>query len=349
MKPSAPRAVASSLALAATFEIALFVSKETPSVYGHAPWLNDPYDTAVSFALFCIPLIVAPSVARLVADWYLPDRNAPERIADLQRACWVALVLVACTLAACWAAVAAGANRTAWNPVTAVQVAMLALFTGSTIAGATGIRRAAAAVRTAVATVLTDDEVAAPGSRSVPDWLGDMIGVGRILARFGGRPGRPVAGALDWADERVAPFLRRHPVGAAAVLASTVGVLVTIPQSLNEGYGPVVAAVFFCIATSGVFAFVASAGWYLRVVRTERAPSPRVPVIPALVLGAAAVPVALAFRAWFWSFVGAHPRGSGVGPLLLLLASAALLGFGVTIAAERIVQARRRPAQPSAR
>ncbi|HEY2202415.1 MAG TPA: hypothetical protein VGH56_11025, partial [Solirubrobacteraceae bacterium] len=196
MKLSAPRAVATSLALAGTFEIALFVSKETPSVYGHAPWLNDPYDTAVSFALFCIPLIVAPSAARLVANWFLPDRNAPERIADLQRACWVALVLVALTLAACWAAVATGANRTAWNPVTAVQVAALALFTGATIACATGIRRDAAALRTAVATVLSDAEAAGPTSRAVPDWLGDMIGVGRILARLGGLPGRPVARAL---------------------------------------------------------------------------------------------------------------------------------------------------------
>jgi hypothetical protein len=53
---------------------------------------------------------------------------------------------------------------------------------------------------------------------------------------------------------------------------------------------------------------------------------------------AAAVPVALAFRASVWSLVGAHPRGPGIGALLLLLASAALLGFGVTIAGERIVQ-----------
>jgi hypothetical protein len=49
-----------------------------------------------------------------------------------------------------------------------------------------------------------------------------------------------------------------------------------------------------------------------------------------------------------WSLVGAHPRGPGIGALLLLLASAALLGFGVTIAGERIVQALRRPSRPSA-
>jgi hypothetical protein len=347
MKLSAPRAVASSLVFAAIFEVALLGSKETPSVYGHAPWLNDPYDTAASFALFCLPLIVAPSAARLVAGWHRPARDAPERQADLLRACGVALVVVAFTLAACWAAVAAGANRTAWNSATTVQIAMLALFTGGTIACAAGVRRAAAALRTAQKTTRTD-AAGVPGSRAAPDWLGDIIGAGRILARRCGPPGRPVARALDWADEQIAPLARRHPVGAAAVLASAVGVLVTIPQSLHEGYGPVVAAVFFCIATSGVFAFVVTAGWYLRVVRTHRAVSPRVPVIRALVLGAAAVPVALAFRTSLWSLVGTHPRGSGSGALLLL-ASAALLGFGLTIVGERIVQARRRPAEPPAR
>jgi hypothetical protein len=64
MKSSAPRVVTSSLVLAAIFEAAPFGSKETLAAYRHAPWLNDPYDTAVSFALFCIPLIVVPSGLR---------------------------------------------------------------------------------------------------------------------------------------------------------------------------------------------------------------------------------------------------------------------------------------------
>jgi hypothetical protein len=176
-----------------------------------------------------------------------------------------------------------------------------------------------------------------------------MTEVGRLLAGLGGPPGRLVTRVLDWADERFIPLVRRHPIAAAAVLASAVGLLVTIPQAVNEGYVPLVAAVFFCIATSGIFAFAVAAGWYLRVIRTERNATAKAPLVHATVLAAAIVPVALAFRASLWSLVGAHPRGSSFGALLLLLASAASLGFGLTMVGERIVRARRGPAKPSAR
>jgi hypothetical protein len=340
MKSRARGVVASSLVLAAIFEAALFASKETPAVYAHAPWLNDPYDTAVSFALFCIPLIVVPTAARLLADRRLPDRGAPERLADLLRACGVALIVLAITLAACWAGVAGGANRAGWNSVTAVQVGVLSIVSVGTIAGAFGVRRAAVALR-------RDTDSARPASRPAPDWLGDMMGVARLLAGLGGPAGFPLARGLDWIDDRIIPRVRRHPIGAATVLASMLGLLVTISQSVGEGYGPVLAAVFFGVVASGVFAFVMIAGWYLRVIRTDR-PRARVPVIHATVLAAAAVPVALAFRAPLWSLVGMHASG-GFHALVLLLASAALLAFGAVLAAERLARPRRRPAEPPAR
>jgi len=341
MKSSARRVIASSLVLATIFAAALYAAKEAPAIYGRAPWLNDPYDTAVTFALFCVPLIVGPSAVRLMATWQLPDREAPERLADLLRACGVAMVVVALTLAACWAAVAAGANRTAWNSVTAVQVGALALFSVGITVCAVGIRRAGSRLR-------RDAAVKGPAAQPAPDWLADMIGVGRLLARLGGPARRPVTRALDWTDAHVTPLVRRHPVGTAAVLASGIGLLVTISQSVNEGYGPVVAVVFLGVVTSGVFAFVVTAGWYLRVIRTQRAARARGPVLRATVLTAAAVPVALAFRNSLWSLVGVHPR-SGVHELLLLLASAALLAFGAGLAGERIARSRRAPADPPAR
>jgi hypothetical protein len=339
MKSSAPRAVASSLVLGAIFEGALFGSKETPAVYGHAPWLNDPYDTAVSFALFCIPLIIVPSALRLLADSQWPDRGAPERLTDLLRACGVALVVVGATLAACWAAVAAGANHAAWRPVTAIQVVLLALVSVGAIACAVRIRRAARALRAGTQALEADAAATELGSVLAPDWLGDMIGAGRLLARVCGPIGRPATRALDWADDRVVPLVRRHPIGAAAVLGGAVGLAVTVSQSVTEGYRPVIAAVFFLIASCGVFAFAVTAGSYLRVIRTKRPARARAPLIRATVLAAAAVPVALAFRAPLWSFVGADPRGSGLGALLLLLGSVALLAFGVGLAGERLARA----------
>jgi len=334
MKSSARRAVAFALVVAIVFEAALFGSKETSSIYQHAPWLNDPYDTAVSFALFCVPLIVVPSALRLLASWRLPDREAPDRLADLLRACGVALVVVAVTLAACWAAVVAGANRAAWNSTVAIQIAALTLFTLAAIACAVGIRRAALALR-------RDAGANGRTSRPAPDWLGDMIGAGRLLAGVCGPAGRPVTRVLEWADDRVMPHVRRHPMRAAAVIGAAVGLLVSISQSVNEGYRPVVAAVFFWVTASGVFAFVVTAGSYLRVIRTDRPRSPRAPLIHATVLAAAAVPVALAFRASLWSLTGARPHSAGVGVLFVLLASVALVAFGASLAGERIARPRR--------
>jgi len=341
MKSCARRAVASSLALATIFEAALYASKETPAIYDHAPWLNDPYDTAVSFALFCVPLLVAPSAVRLLASWRLPDHRAPERLADLLRASGLALGVLAVTVAACWAAVAASANQAEWNSAAAVQVGVLALFSAAIAACAVGLRHAGAALRRGAAAT-------GPAPRPAPDWLGDMVSVARLLARVGGPAGVPLTRTLDWTDDRVLPLVRRHPIGAAAVLASGAGLAVAISQSVTESYRPAVAAAFFCIVMSGVFAFIVVAGWYLRVIRTERPARAWAPVLGPTVLAAAAVPVALAFRASLWSLVGVHPR-SGFHELILLLVSAAVLAFAAGVAGERIARSRRGPAEPPAR
>jgi hypothetical protein len=351
---SALRAIVTSLVVSAVFEVALFASKETPAIYNHAPWLNDPYDTAVSFALFCVPLVAIPSALRLLAD--RADRQVPAdragqadqvcrtaaRLADLLRACGVALAVVAATLAVCWAAVAADANRSAWNGATALQVGALALLSAGTLACALGIRRAAAALRPGHDSQLAATVASGSATRPIPDWLGDLMSVGRMLAGPAGRAGRPVTGLLNWADSTVLPRVRRHPVCSAAALAILVGLAVTISQSVREGYSAGVAVAFFSIVTSGVFAFAASAGWYLRIVRADRPAGASAPMIHATVLAAAAVPVALAFRATLWSLVGTRPQASGLPALCLLLASVALLAFAASLAAERFARARRR-------
>jgi hypothetical protein len=362
----ANRAIAGSLVAASLFEAVLLVTKETPSIYDHAPWQNDPYDTAVSFALFCVPLIAVPSALRLLAGASCPPELA--RLGDLLRACGVGLAVVAVTLAACWAALAQGASRPAWNSVTAVQVGALAVFSFGTVACTAGIRRAAAALRRDGVTA-TDARPARDGGfgqdaglardaragqdagaslalRPAPDWLGDLVRAGRLLAGLAGPAGRPVRLLLDWADKRIVPVVRRHPVGTAAVLGIVVGLLVAISQSVNEGYQAGVAVVFFCVVTSGVFAFVMTAGWYLRVVRADRPAGARAPAIRATVLAAAAVPVALAFRASLWSLVGASPETSGLPALCLLLAATAVLVFAASLAADRLARSRRASAHP---
>jgi hypothetical protein len=66
------------------------------------------------------------------------------------------------------------------------------------------------------------------------------------------------------------------------------------------------------------------------------------------VLAAAAVPAALAFRASLWSLADVIGHGNGLGSLFVLLATAALVAFGVTILGERIARARRGRAEPPA-
>jgi hypothetical protein len=324
-----------SLVVAGVFELAVYGSKEVPALYDHAPWLNDPYDTAVSFALFCVPLVAVPSAIRLLAGHGQPP--AAGRLIDLIRACDVTLTAIALTLAACWSALAASANRPAWTSVTGIQVAALGLISAGTVAAAVGLRVAATALRR--------DAPAVPGNGPTgdnPDWLDDLVEVGQRLATLAGPAGRPVRRALTWSGARAVPVIRRHPVGTAAVVATATGALVAIAQSVGEGYRLDLAVVFFTITASGVFAFVMVAGSYLRVVRADRPGRRPTAVLRAAVLAAAAVPITLAFRTPLWSLVGARSEASGLPALCLLLAAAALVAFTASLAAQHLATAPRR-------
>lgn len=348
---SARRAVVAVLVLAAVFEAAMYVTKETPAIYDHAPWLNDPYDTPVSFALFCVPLIVVPSALRLLAC--CRRSQSRRRLADLIRACGVALAVIAATLAACWAAFAQGANQPAWTSVTTIQVVTLALLSAGSVAGAAGLRVAAAALRRGGDVAATQSPIrtphppdAAPSiSEADPDWLSDLVDAVRVVAGLCGPARGPLMRLLDCADHRIVPAIRSHPIGTAAVLSAAVGMLVAISQSVGEGYRAEVAVTFFGITTSGIFAFVVVAGWHLRVVRSERS-AKRAPVLCAIVLAAAAVPLALAFRAALWPLLGLRHNDSGLTALCLLLGAAALLAFTASLAAVRIGRSRRAAIRP---
>ena len=145
---------------------------------------------------------------------------------------------------------------------------------------------------------------------------------------------------LGWAGRDVLPAIRRHPLGTAAAVAAGFAVVVTTSQSVNEGYRVGTSLLFFCVVTAGVFAFLAVAGAYLRVVRTAGATRRSRRLVRATVLGCAAVPVALAFRAALWPF-GATAQHGGLAALWLLLAAAAALTFGVTLLAARVAHPQR--------
>ncbi len=97
--------------------------------------------------------------------------------------------------------------------------------------------------------------------------------------------------------------MRRHPLGAAAVVAGCSGLAIAVAQAVGEHWPAGMAAaqgimLFTGIAAGGLFAFLAAAGHYLHLVRRPRAqPAPaELAVVHATVAAAASVPVTVAFR-----------------------------------------------------
>ena len=129
------------LVLAAVFFLVTAPVKEAPSLFDHAPWLNDPFDTVISFMILLVPLIAVLCVPRLL----LCRRSEPlpaTRIRDLLRGCRVLLAGVGLTLASEWVSVVIGDNRAAWNGATWLQVGALALLSAATVVVLIGVRRA---------------------------------------------------------------------------------------------------------------------------------------------------------------------------------------------------------------
>jgi hypothetical protein len=61
------------VAFGALLAVAPFVgfmvpTKQLPAIYDHAPWMNDPYDTVYSFAMFFVPLVAAGFAVQVSPD-----------------------------------------------------------------------------------------------------------------------------------------------------------------------------------------------------------------------------------------------------------------------------------------
>jgi hypothetical protein len=190
-----------------------------------------------------------------------------------------------------WAAVGTGAHGTAWGPQ------------GWSLIAALGV----VSVLVIIAGVLVGQVVRSSGAGSWrhaegPDWVDDWMAVGRRLA------GQAViiGGLLEFVERRVVDGrwgVRRHPLGAAAVVAICSGLAIAVAQAVGEHWPAGLAAaqgivLFAVIAAGGLLAFLATAGSYLHLVRRPPArPAPaRLAVVHATVAAAASVPVTVAFR-----------------------------------------------------
>ena len=70
-RPPIRRAVFGTIWAAAVFFV-FAATKELKTVYGHSPWLNDPYDTVISTAMFFVPLVTFAYSSRFP---YVLDRS----------------------------------------------------------------------------------------------------------------------------------------------------------------------------------------------------------------------------------------------------------------------------------
>lgn len=324
-RPAIGRAVVGTLLAAVVFFLCTGPVKQIAPLYDHAPWLNDPFDTAVSFAMFFVPLVAACCLARVP----LCRKSEPlpaARVRDLLRGCRVVLGAVAVTLLAEWVSVVIGANRAQWNGATWLQVGLLVLMTVLTLRAAAGLRR--------VPVPRLPDSADRTG---VPDWLTDMVAIAARESRWLGPFRRPVLSAVGWTDRRLLSMVRRHPLRAASVVAVALGVTVGAWQGVSEGYDAPVMLTFIALFGCGMFALLAGAGSYLGFVRgAVQLRGIRRRAADAAVVTCAGVLVAFAFRYHLWWIVGSSNAVAGLPQLLALLGISALSVFAVALALESL-------------
>ncbi len=309
------------LAAAVVFVAFAFTAKEIKPIYVHAPWQNDPYDVATSFAIFLVPLGMALILIRAL----LCRRDAPlpmARFVGAVRASVVVLGTVAVTVVVDWISVGVGAQRATWDATTVVLVG--SLLATSVMASWASMRlwRAAAASRRA----------AEP--RGEPDGLADALTLAAIGSRRLGPLRRPTSAFVSWMERRPAALVRRHPFAAAGFFAALFGTSFAAFAAREDGVGPIL-VLSFGVATCGMFAFAVGAGSYLGLVRPDHAMGTiRRRVTDGSVVAAAAVPLALAFRDALWSLAGPSTSGAGLAELGGLLVVVATAVFILTVGTE---------------
>jgi hypothetical protein len=324
-RPAIGRAIFGTLLAGGVFSVLAGPVKQIPALYDHAPWLNDPFDTVVSFAMFFVPLITACCLARVPSC----RRSEPlplARVQDLLRGCRIVLGMVAITLLTEWVGVAVGANRPQWNGATWLQAGLLALMTVLTVRAIAGLRRVPA---------LPFPKRAA--ARPAPDWLTDVADVAAMQSRWLGPLRGPALSALSWTERHLLVVVHRHPLRSAAIAAAAFGAAAGGRQATAEGYSALAALLVITLLSCGMFAFLVAAGSYIGLVRgSGMLDGTRRRALDAGVLTCFGVLAVLAFRNSLWWVVGSSAAAAGIAQTYALLGLSALAFFVVTFTVESL-------------
>ncbi len=327
------RAIIATLLAAAFFSVTAGPVKQIKVVYDHAPWLNDPYDTFVSFAMFFVPLLTAGSLARVLLC-RRAESLPVQRVTDLLRGCRVVLGLIVLTSLAQWVAVAARANRAQWNGATWLQVGFLAVTT---------VLTAIAVVRLGQVPLRPPGRAPASGPAAA-DWLADaIVMLGQQSRRLGPLAG-PVRAGLAWIDRRAATPVRRHPLWSAVLASLIFGIVTGGMQAIREGYAAGPALLTVSLLSCGMFAFLVGAGGYLGFVRGPAILTGMARrLLDAGVITCVSLLAALAFRNSLWWIVGSNANAAGLPALALLLGITALSMFALVLAIETALRSHPEP------
>ena len=307
-------------------------TKQIKPIYFHAPWVNDPYDTVLSFTMFVVPLVAACFLVQVS----LCRQSEPlpiGRVVTILRGCRVALGAIAVELLTAWVAIAGGANRSEWTGgATGVLVALLVLSTIVTGKVIIDLRRAPQ---------LQDPDRAEKAS--TPDWLADVVTVAQREIRWLRPLRRPGLTVLGWTDRNLLSRARRHPLVTAAVASGVFAVTVFGWQAIREGYLPSVALLEIGLGFCGMFAFLVLAGSYLGVVRSPNTLyGVQRRAVDASVAACIVAIAALAFRDSLWWIIGSNSSAARPTQFAALEGSTTLLSFFVVFTVETLLRSHAR-------
>lgn len=320
------RPVFGTLLLASVFFVYTVPVKETPFLFDHAPWLNDPFDTVISFMMFFVPLIGLFCVPRVL----LCRRSEPlpaTRIRDVLRGCRVMVAGISLTLLTEWTAVILRDNRAQWNNATWLQIGLLALMSAADLLVIRELRRVG---------LPRDADQLSPAS---PDWITDAFLLARKHSQLLGPVQRPALMLLSWSDRSLAGKVRRHPLWTALGGCAVFGAGVGINQGVREGYLLSVTVVACILLAAGMFGLLAASGYYLGLIRAS-APlrGTRRRLADAAVITSVGVLVPFAVRDHLWWMVGSKPTAAGLAQLLQWLGISAVTIFAVAYISETLLR-----------
>lgn len=330
IRASIRRAVFGALLSIAVF-VVLTLTKEMKPAYVHAPWLNDPYDTAISFAMFFVPLMAVIILVQTSLCLRSEPLSVP-RVVSIIRACRLAVGVVAATSVSAWLAVILQANKSQWTwSSTGFEVGLLVVVTAMVSVAAmylAHVRRIPNRIHR------SSDE---------HDWIGDAMVVAMRESRRFGVFRNDTKSIVELCERVLVDRVRRHPTTAAALTSAGFGAAVFGWQACREGYVASVTLLSMGLGFCGMYSFLMFAGSYFGLVRSTNPSSGlRRRAIDGSVVGGAAAIVVLAFRGNLWGTIGSNGTAAGPAQLAALEAGAILLAFVCTLLAESLLRSHAR-------